>query len=430
MKRLLLTTLLMTALASARADVATKTYPNGLLWIHRPVTHNQIAAIRLFMPGGTATDPLDKAGMTGLMTSVMAKGTRGRSALAFAEAVENLGASLGASADEDYWELSGQVTVDRFPALFSLFEEDLFQPSFPEDEVVRERQAHLNAIRANREHIFHVAYERLRKELFPGHPYGRPEDGTEKSVGSLTRQDIVDCHRRHLQAKGAVLVTVANVSQKELTALVDGLASHWPAASAASSPVGPAVYPAGPVKAEEAHSFEQSFVMIAYPAPGPADPDYAALKVLNAWLGAGMSSPLFMKVREEGGLAYEVASFYPTQKEGSSFIAYAGMDPANLDLAQRKAQEVLADALKNPPSAEDVESAKRYILGHFAMDHQTNARMAWYLGFYRMMGLGPDFDQKYPDMIRAVTAADVQRAAKKVLGRPPVVTRIRSAKKK
>lgn len=431
MKRFLLVTLLMTSAAAVSADdVVTRTFPNGLLWIHRPVHHNHIAAVRLMFPQGTAVEPMEKAGVTRLMTSVLFKGTKARSALQFAQAVESLGASLDAGAQEDYWEISGQVTTDRFPAFFSLFQEVLFQPSFPEDEVKKERAAHLNDIRAAKEQIFTVAYERLQKELFPNHPYGRPEDGEEASVSSLTREDLVARHLSAVNPKGAVLVTVADIPAKDLAPLVESLAAHWPAAPAVLAGPGPVSYPAGAVLAEEPHPFEQSYFMMAYPAPAFGAPDYAVVKVLNAWLGAGMSSPLFMKVREEKGLAYEVASYFPSNRDGSAFIVYAGMEPSSLELAQDRASGVLAEAVKSAPTVEELASAKRYIRGHFAMDHQTNGRMAWYLGFYQIMGKGWAYDARYPEDVEKVTSEDVHRVAQKLFGHPPIVVRIRSTKKK
>lgn len=431
-KKILLASLLLMPLTAAASvqDVVTKTFPNGLTWIHRPVKHNDIAAVRLMFPTGTAAEPAPKAGVTRLMTTVLFKGTRDRNALQFAQMVESLGASLDAGAQEDYWELSGQATTDRFDVFFNLFQEVLFRPTFPEAEVVKERESHINDIRADREQIFHVAYERLQKELFPGHPYGRPEDGDEKTVASLTRADLAARHASAINPQGAVLVTVANLPYKDLSKAVARLVAAWPAPTAGPAMPGPATYPKGGVTAEELHPFEQSYFMLSWPAPGFGAPDYAAVKILNAWLGAGMSSPLFMKVREERGLAYEVASFFPSNKLGSAFTVYAGMDPKNLEDAQTRAEAVISDALKAPISTEDLESAKRYIRGHFAMEHQTNGRQAWYLGFYQLSGKGWAYDAQYPTDIQKVTAAQVQAAAKKILGRAPVIVRIRSTKGK
>lgn len=419
-------------LTAARSvpDVVVKTFPNGLTWIHRPVHHNRIAAVRLMFPGGTAAEPAEKSGVTRLMTTLLFKGTKKRTALEFAQLVEGMGASIDAGAQEDTWEMSGQATTDRFGPFFSLFQEVLFTPSFPENEVAKERESHLNDLRADKEQIFHVAQERLQKELYPSHPYGRPEDGTEASVSGLTRADLVARHRSALQPKGAVLVTVADIPMPVLSKAVAALAAAWPAPSDALPQPGPAASPSGAVTVEERHPFEQSYFMLAWPAPAFGTPDYAAVKVLNAWLGAGMSSPLFMKVREEKGLAYEVASYFPAGKLGSAFTVYAGMDPRNLEAAQSRALAVIAEAVKAPPSAEELSAAKRYIRGHFAMEHQTNGRQAWYLAFYEVMGKGWRYDVQYPEDIQKVTAAQVHAAAKKIFGRPPVTVRIRSSKAK
>jgi predicted Zn-dependent peptidase len=419
----------MTSTAVAADDVVTRAFPNGLTWIHKPVHHNRIAAIRLMMPNGASSEPAGKAGVTKLMTSVLFKGTQDRTAVQFTQAVESLGASLDAGAQEDEWELSGQATTDRFPALFSLFQEVLFRPSFPEEEVKKERAAHVNAIRASKEQIFNVAYERLQKALYPDHPYGRPEDGEESTVAALTREDVAARYRSALNPKGAVLVTVGDIPAGVLAPMIEGLAGKWTAPAEAAPLPGPVSYPKGQVLVENPEPFEQSYLMMAYPAPAFGAPDYAAVKVLNAWLGAGMSSPLFMTVREERGLAYEVASFFPTQRLGSAFVVYAGMEPNSLDSAQEGSESVVKAAVDKAPTPEELESAKRYILGHFAMDHQTNGRLAWYLGFYQMMGKGWRYDAQYPEDVRKVTAEDVHRAAQKVFGRPPVTVRIRSAKK-
>jgi zinc protease len=168
--------------------------------------------------------------------------------------------------------------------------------------------------------------------------------------------------------------------------------------------------------------------MLAYPAPGASDRDYAALKVLNAHLGAGMSSPLFQSVREEGGLAYEVSSFYPSRRLASALVVYAGTDPANVDQAHKKVLRTVQDLLEKPPSGEALDDAKRYIRGHYMMDHQTNGKLAWYLGWWEVLGRGHGHDAAYLKEIDAVTAEDVRRSAERLFAQPPVTVKIRSKK--
>lgn len=416
----------MTAvLSSAQADTTlVRQFPNGLKWIHRPVTHNRILAFQLFIPGGVIQEPVERSGITHLMTAAMVKGTTHRSALELAQEMEMLGASFGVDAQPDAMAVGGQVTVDKWAKTFDLFEDVLLRPSFPEPEVDKERAALLNAIHTNDEHIFNVAEERFRKEMFGVHPYGRPDEGTEESVSKLTREDLAAWHQRHVIPRGAVFVTVGKVPLSSLTKRVEAFARSWGAADRSGAKEAPVGYPRENRVAEDKKPFEQSYLMVGYPAPSVDSPQYPAVKLMNALLGGGMSSPLFRVVREEGTLAYEVSSFYPSRREGSSFVVYAGMDPKNLALAEEKIKWVLSDFMAHPVSAQDLEDAKNYIRGHFLMDHQTNGRLAWYLGWWEFLGKGYAYDTVYPNDISRITADEIGRTAKEITSQPSVVVRI------
>ncbi|HRY29647.1 MAG TPA: pitrilysin family protein [Elusimicrobiota bacterium] len=433
MKRRILCLILLTMMPLLKTQAATtsaKKMPNGLLWIHRRVTHNQIVAFHLFFPGGSSLEPAAKAGITALTASVMFKGTVSRSALRIAQEAESLGAALDSQSANDYWEVSGQSVAENFNGLFDLFQDVLLHPSFPAEEFAKEKAAHLNDIRAKKEHIFEVAYDRLQKETFGDHPYARPEEGTESSVGSLTRDDLVDWHRTTVSPNGAVLVTVGNLPAKKMESLLRRAFAGWTAAGETPAAPGAPVYNNAPVSAEEPHPFEQSYLMLAYPAPGVDDPSYPAVKVLNAYLGAGMSSPLFQAVREQGSLAYEVSSFYGSRKWGSAFVIYAGTDPSTLNDAERRMAHVLKNILQRPLTPEELADTQRYIRGHYMMDHQTNSRMAWYLGWWEMLEKKHEHDARYPADVAAVSVEDVRRAARTIFSRPAVRVVIRSQKKK
>jgi predicted Zn-dependent peptidase len=406
-----------------------KTLPNGLRWIHKPVTHNQIMAFRLLLPGGGLQEPVDKTGITSLMCSVLFKGTENRTALQIAQEIESLGAAMGAGSQDSFWDMSGQVTVDNFPKTFALLGDILLRPSFSSIELEKERKALLNDIQAKKEHIFQVAHERLQKELFGDHPYGWPDHGTEKTVSSLSRENVVDWHKKCSDPRGAILVTVGSLPAKKVEALLEETFQGWKGhGEGFSKPVAP-TFSNGPKTAEEFHPFEQSFLMVAYPAPALTDPDYSALKVLNAMLGSGMSSPLFQVVREDAGLAYDVSSFYPSRPLASSFVIYAGMDPKNLDLAHGKIKDLVEGFVSTYLTPESLKNAQHYIRGHYQMDHQTNSRLAWHLSWWESLGRGHTYDSRYLNDIDAVTVEDVRCAAQTIFSRPVTVVKIRSKAK-
>jgi len=412
--------------ASAAGAVAVRDYPNGLKWIHRPVTHNRIVAVQLFIPGGLMDEPTDKAGLTALTTAAMLKGTSTRSALQLAQAMEGLGAAFGVDAQPDYLSIGGQVTADNWAAAFDLFEDVLLQPSFPPAEVEKEREALLNAIHTRHEQIFVVADERLRRELFGTHPYARADEGEDRTVRALTRDDLVGWHRARFRPDGAVLVTAGPVPPATLARRVARLVDRW-AAGGGAAPAGVSAAPLpAPKIAVETPEFEQSYLMVGFPAPAVNDRRYPVMKLLNALLGGGMSSPLFREVREEGTLAYEVSSFYPSRRWGGSFVVYAGMDPKNLSLAEDKVRGVLRAFVAAPPSGQDLLDAKNYIRGHYLMDHQTNARLAWYLGWWELLGMGHAYDLQYPRDVVGVSAEEVHALAREILSGPSVTVRVES----
>ncbi len=429
----------MVLAAPARAEAPqVRRFENGLTWIHRTIAHNRIAAFELFLPAGVMNEPAARSGITNLTAAVWVKGTKRRSALQIAQTMEILGAAFGVDAQGDYIALGGQVIVDNWPATFDLFQDILLNPAFPAAEVDKEREAALNGIRTKKEYIFNVAQELMQKEMFGDHPYGRPEDGTEETVKVLTREDLVRWHAAGLSPQGAVLVTVGPFSARETEGRVEGLINAWrppPGAvpdrrmgrpTASASPVPAPPYPDKPRSVEENLPFEQGFYMRGYPAPPLTHADYPKVKLINALLGAGMSSPLFRVVREEAGLAYDVSSFYPSRRAGSDIVLYAGTDPKNVDLAGQKIQSVLTDFIAKPPSASDLEDAKNLIRGHYLMDHQTNARLGWYLGWWELLGKGHGYDAVYPGEIAAATAEEVHAAARRIFAAPSVTVRVRA----
>lgn len=429
--RLLLIPILMTTLtSSSRADaIMKKTLPNGLIWIHQRVQHNQIMAFNLHFPGGSLQEPSEKAGLTTLMTSVMFKGTKNRSSRKIAEEVESLGASLDAGSEEDFWEMTGQVTLDNFEKLLGIFRDVLLNPIFPQDEFEKEKQALLNNIRTKDERIFNVAFDRFQAEIFGKHPYGRPSEGTEPTVLSLTRDNLAAWHKKEVSPKGAILVTVGNITAQTLEKLLLKTFDGWSVDGEADavSTLRP-TYPAKPASAVEKKPFEQSYLMMGYPAAAVSDKNYASIKVLNALLGSGMSSPLFAVVREEEGLAYEVSSFFPSRRLGSAFVVYAGTDPKNLEKAQKKIEGMIQDFLAKPLSDQALVDAKRYIRGHYMMDHQTNRSLARYLGWWELLGKNYTYDAHYVEDIQKVTAGDVKGAAKQLFSQPVTIVKVLSTK--
>ena len=132
---------------------------------------------------------------------------------------------------------------------------------------------------------------------------------------------------------------------------------------------------------------------------------------MSAYLGNGLSSRLFVELREKQGLAYDVSAFYPTRLGIAQFVAYIGTAPTNLPIALAGLRKEINRLKTTPLTAEELQVSKNKILGQYALGKQTNSQIAQTLGWYEVLGLGIEFDQAFQDAIAAVTIEGIQSAA-------------------
>lgn len=370
-------------------------------------------AARWFWPGGSSADTLP--GQANLTASVLTRGTVGYDAIAIANQVESLGAGLAAETTPDYFEVSLKAVASDFEALWHLATQIVRSPTFPENEVEREKQQMLQVIRAQQERPLAMAFERQRQSLFAQHPYAQPLFGNAESITALTAADLSAYHQRHLTPAGLVIVVVGNFVTSAICRLVDETLSDWIAPQEQPLLL---QQPVPPLQRSRflsvAQPTQQIILSLGFQAAALTHSDYSVFKVLHTYLGAGLSSRLFVELREKQGLAYEVSSVYGARHQGGQFIAYLGTAPTNGASAWQSLQGELERLAHEPLSLEEIELAQRKLLGQYALGKQTNSQIAHLLGWYAITGLGIDFDHRYAEVISAVTPAQIQAAVQRM----------------
>jgi zinc protease len=411
---------------------------NGIVVL---VTENpaaDIVAARMFLRAGSCYEKPEKAGLAHLMSTVMTKGcqtpkssrdTSGEypktlSSMEIAEAVESFGASLGTDSTSDYFVVSVKTVTADFPEILALAASIMRFPTFPELEVELERRLALQDIRSQKEQPFSVAFEQLRKAMYQNHPYAMSGLGDETTMGNLTRDDLVEFHQTYFRPDSLVISIAGRIDYDRAVKLVEDIFGDWqppinqplpqlnfPDIAMLSPSIAPRIV-ATP------QNTQQSILMLGYLAPSVHSPDYAALKLLSTYLGNGLSSRLFVELREKRGLAYEVSALYPTRLLTTSFVVYMGTAPENTEtaLAGLRTEVDLLSAAKLEPDS--LQAAKNKILGQYALGKQTNAQLAQIYGWYEILGLGIGFDTGFQDAIAAVTAEAALEAACKSLREP------------
>lgn len=395
--------------------------------IHRTVLSNgitvlvienpsaDIIAARLFLKAGSRWEPHEKAGLSHLVSAVLTKGTERLSSMDIAERVESIGASLGTDAASDYFLLSMKTVSADFAEVLSLAGELLRSPTFPTSEVELEQRLTLQAIRSQQEQPFTVALDRLRHAMYGNHPYAMSSLGTEASVSQLTRQDLQDYYQTHFRPDNLIISIAGRIAPGDAVALIEEVFGDWKAPNTALPTLDLPEVVAAPSRVLTPQETQQSIVILGYLAPSVSQPDsmadYAALKLLNTYLGNGLSSRLFVELREKRGLAYEVSAFYPTRLSTSQFVTYMGTAPENTMIALEGLQTEVDRLCAAPLSDEELQTAKNKLLGQYALGKQTNSQLAQIFGWYETLGLGVEFDTHFQDAIAAVSAESAQQAA-------------------
>ncbi len=407
------------AAGTGTAEAARESLANGLTVVVRENPAAPVVALTLFVGVGSRDETAETSGVTALLGRVLLKGTRARSALALAQAADDAGGALESRTDQEYAELQACGLGRHWPSLLELLHEVATAPAFATEEVDRERETLLAQIRGLEDQPFQVASRLLNRSLYGSHPYGLPTSGEPESVACLSREALIRHFEGFFAPQRMVLAVSGQVSApdvvREVTRVFGTLEPRGGGRPVPPLPPGPAT-----PRVTEPRPTQQAQLLVGFLAPPIGHADYGPLKVANALLGAGMSGRLFRTLRDEEGLAYAVGSFYPTRRETSRVVVYIGTGPATLSQAERGIERELARLREEPVPADELARSQAFLTGSFDLDLRTNARQSFYLGFFELMGVGHAYVGRYRERLRAVTAADVLRVARRYLTGPTV----------
>jgi zinc protease len=392
---------------------------NGITLI---VVENQAADIisgRFFVKGaGTMVEKPEQAGLAHLVSAVITKGTENLSALEIADKIESIGAGLGTDASTDYFSLSLKTVSSDFPSMLRLLGEIVRSPTFPQSEVELERKLTLQAILSQKEQPFNVAFNQLRQQMYPHHPYGMSVLGTEVSVADLTRSQLQQYHQTFFRPDNFVVSLSGRITQEQGIKLISEVFGDW------QKPEQPLPIPqlnsltVNPSQQSIIQDTQQSIVMLGYLGTKVNLEDYPILKLISTYLGNGLSSRLFVELREKRGLAYDISAFFPTRLDVAPFITYMGTAPSNTEIAIEGLSTEVERLTKESLSELEIQGAKNKMLGQYALGKQTNGEIAQTYGWYETLGLGVEFDQTFQGIIPTITADQVQQVAQKYLSQP------------
>ncbi|AFZ47031.1 peptidase M16 domain protein [Cyanobacterium stanieri PCC 7202] len=392
------------------------TLNNGITLVVTENPTTEIIAGRIFCRNaGSRWESPEKAGIFHLLANVMAKGTRNLSSLEIAEKVETIGAALGTDTSTDYFLTSIKTVTDDFEPILELGAEMLRYPSFPETELELEKNITLQNILSQKEQPFNLAFNQLRQMMYGQHPYGFSILGTEESVNKITLEDLKACHQRHFRPDNIVISLAGKIDLEQAILMVNKIFGDWKNPAHSMDSLTTPVIEAKSAYGKIDQQTQQSIIMMGYITPSMDSVDYPVLKLISTYLGNGLSSRLFVELREKRGLAYDVSAFYPTRLDKSQFVVYMGTAPVNATIGMEGLQAEISRLREVTLTEEELQTAKNKLLGQYALGKQTNSEFAQIFGWYETLGVGIDYDRTFQDNINSVTVAQVQEVANKYL---------------
>lgn len=374
-----------------------------------------VAQVNLLVFSGSTDDPPGKYGVASLAAAMLEEGAGSRSALEIADAVDYLGADLGATSAIDSSALRLHVPVARLADALPIMADVALRPSFPKDELERQRQQRLTSLLQGRDDpptIASVAFSRI---LYgKAHRYGTPMMGTAETLETFTADDLRAFYSSAFRPENATLLAVGDVTPDTVMPLFEKSFGTWKPAGKAAPEQLPAVeQPAArQIYLVDKPGAPQTQIRIGWIGVPRSTPDYFPITVLNTILGGSFSSRLNMNLREQHGYTYGAASSFDMRGSAGPFFAAAGVQTDKTAEALKEFFNEL-NAILEPVPAEELARAKSYVALRFPGAFETTGDISRRLEDALVYHLPDDYFTRYVQNIQAITAADVQRVARK-----------------
>ncbi|MBN8248395.1 MAG: insulinase family protein, partial [Verrucomicrobia bacterium] len=393
------------------------TLANGLRLLVKEDHRLPFVEFRAALGGGVLSETPADSGVTALMSKLLVKGTTRRTAEQLATEIESLGGSLDPFSGNHSFGLSAEVLRDDFETGLQMVSEVLREPAFPEGPFERERTTQLAAIRGQRDQLLASAFQALRRSLFGGQGYGLDVVGSEASVSRLGIADLRHHYRRSVTPGNTVLAIFGDVHAEAVRGSVEAAFGDWPAGDAMPAPAEPSGTP-GPSRTEASRDKEQAVIALGFPGTTLSSPDRYPLELLQEAC-SDLGSRLFMRIRDELGLAYYVGASHFVGRTPGYFAFYCGTAPEQCERVEEELRAQAAALVRDGLTSEELDRAKAKVIGQRKISRQDLGQTALTAALDELYGLGFDHGDGDDARYSAVTLENVRTVAARYL-RPEV----------
>jgi zinc protease len=387
--------------------------PNGLTVLHHYNPALPLVSAQLVVKSGSSANPDELPGLAGFTAQMLEEGTATRSAPQIADEIAQLGAFLDTASGVDASTVSLLALRASFAPALDILADVVQRPAFPIAEVERQRDSRVNDLIQQRDDPEAVAAVAAAGALYgSAHPKGYGQLGTEPAIRRVTREDLVDYWRRHYVPANAALVVSGAIGQGELKALVESRFGAWKAAPAPRGEPGEPQGSRARLVLVDQPGAGQTALRVTSIGVARTTADFAALQVMNGALGGMFSSRLNNNLRETKGYTYGIYSGFRYDRTPGPFIIDGSVERAHTGASVREIFKEIEGMRAAPLPATELAAARDAQLLSLPGQFETNADVGASLAEIFVYGLPLDYYGKLPAQLRAVTAAQVQDAAR------------------
>ena len=396
--------------------------PNGLTVYALEYHEQPVISLRLLMKVGADNDPADLPGVAAFTADLLNKGTKTRSATQIAEAIDQVGGSLEASADMESTTVAVGTLTDSVDLAFELMTDILMNPAFAQQELARAQQQALSSLTADMDDADFIADAAFQRLIYGPHPYGHLENGTLGSVPKIRRDDLIRFHETYYAPNVSALAIVGDVSTSDAF----NLAERWFASWAKKDVPQPSAQDVRKLEGRQVVVIDkpdavQTKIRVGQTTVRRKDADYFNVLVASYVLGGSGSGRLNQALRVERGLTYGAYATIQPRRGPGSFYSTTDTRTEKTVEALRLLLDQIQKFRAGEVPADELQNAKSFLIGSFPLSIEVPNDLGSRLTTVFLYDLGDDYLKTYRDRLSMVSAADVLRAAKERISPEDVV---------
>ena len=387
---------------------------NKLRVLTSTMAHTQSISMVICVGAGSRYESDELAGVSHFIEHLPFKGTESwPTARAVSEAIEGVGGVMNASTDREMTVFWCKVARLHYKTAFAVLMDMVLNSRLDPEEVEKEREVIQEELRMTYDQPSYRVDLLIDEAMWPDQAMGRDVGGTLETVADIQQKDIREYMHQQYNPANTVVAVAGNVTHEEVVGMLAETTRDWkPLESldweqATDNVEGPLV------KVERRHS-DQTHLCLGVPGLSLTHPDRYAFNLMNTILGDGMSSRLFLNLREEQGLAYDVHSSSSNYRDTGALVVYCGVEPSKTNDAVKTIVKEF-QGMHQAPSEQELNKAREYSKGRLLLRMEDTRAVASWLGAQELLQDSVRTPEEVVESLDAVTTSDIARVAKNFL---------------